>query len=227
MNDSNTAEIAGNVRYLTLGKSPSANEADWAHENLAGLPTLVTIYAKDGDKRHKVRHWQDEEGKWWRNAGQILVTWEEDSVQRFRIWLFRGATRKDLLWLRWVVEQAKSGAFGIEHGWRKSKLPRDYETWCYAWAMQAGGSKKEEPLSSPLIECNDPDCREDVHEDDLIIHTADVIEAAKWSVAVERFDDAKWGISLDCREPDMSVPEAASLASDIQWATATARQLNT
>lgn len=225
-----------------LTAEPSPLEVDWAHAHLADLPIAYTYHSTS-----TVRVWRDDEGNWWRKAGSVVVTLD----YRFNINVWHGATQGDIRRMLQVVENARDGRF-LAHGWEENPIPRGnswlfraslpitrqpfLENWARVIAEGAAPPHENVRAQDFVIPCTEVGCSEfgkhhtsDEFEDPWVLHDAGVIgrDTVDHWVAVQKCGEWEgWRVVLQEGVYELTPTEAAGLASDLQWATATAQALN-
>jgi hypothetical protein len=215
-------DVANGFRLFPNFEELTPLEAEWAEQNL-NLPTVVTIH-----ESRSANNWNDTDEGWFRSAGYIIAS--PGTFDRFKIVLYRGATRADLEWLETAVRLAKRGFF-LRHGWNEV-VGYDRQ---YAFDWSRSVDLKDYPgmtrVSVPLVECTEPACRESIHDGgETILHEADKIKGDGYEVSLEAVESAgrhdPWMVCVDVGDGEFTPASAAGLASDLQYLAAECRKLN-
>jgi len=204
-------------RTLDLHVDPDPLEVDWAAEHLAALPVVITMH----DTR-EVNHFFSN-GEWFRHGGKVTVTWEEGTMQRFRIHLDRGATGFDLKWLKRRVEAARAGLFGERHGWRQSTDG----IWYFRWGAGVSGPISAFEDMTPIAVCDEPWCLEQIHETDgPPVHVGERVDSDDWMIEVTQCGSDPWELYVELSTSTLTVAQAADLVNDLRWASGSVAKLN-
>lgn len=201
----------------------SPAEVSWAAEHLSGLEVLI----RDADER--VRVWECE-GKWFRDAGHIIVHTCRDGEQRFIIRLAEAATEEDLEWFERRVQRAREGYF-LRFGWQEHRS-RDTGAvwWEYSYDRQCTAPSPEDALAHRIEPCRDSRCIETYHRAGDALHVAEELPYAR----VTRWEgllgegmeaDPLYEVEVEL-EAEFSPERLAGVISDLEWAKRTCEKVN-
>ncbi len=227
-----------------------ASEADltpYAHDRQP-TPTEIADAQKYSEWRTKVTltdettvYFTDHDtnpSRAYRFAGRLEA---HPAAREFRVTMFDGATAGDLAFIEAEIEQIRRGGFD-QIPWTAHHA--DGPAW---WSVRLGRAVDRDELRGPrepwtpdahdpLVACDDPDCASyrSVHGEMLagddvepVLHVHDTIEGRAWRIVIWRgLGESRWQIEVTVEEGISTADDAASMASDLQWAGAQVRRLN-
>ena len=215
------------TEVIHLDETPTEAQKVWAADNLA-VPIVTTFW--DEGKVREYRVDRDLYADYFRDAGYIIVI----PGERFEIRLYRWATLQDLAWFEERIQAAQAGAIA---NW--SPRSKGKPGLLYSWDRAIDPSKSRGRI---LVECDEPRCVN--YGSEMPYHQvgSDIRDRSDWwydhaaqlefttdgyDIRLFRvFNESDWTVRVDANDCSLTAAQAAGMASDLQWAGAEAKKLN-
>ena len=224
---------------LVLNRKPyTAEELDFAAKE--GTLRLESRYVLE--KRGRESAFRTPSGEQFRSAGSLYIRTCRDGVRRFCAYVHADSTHHDFRYLDEVINDARHGRMD---GWKRHTFKDATEGWVFEYTNYAVDKLKIFKPAEVIIEeqsdsdtlvgfgsawgypCDEPRCREKLHDSEEGSHTLESLENApttRGSYEIEickdmTKPDSDWYVNFwaagDLSE--LTPEQIATLANDLQW----------